>query len=75
MFAAYCAAQQLMRAVGVLGIVIAISTATVLFPTGDFVGFGVIGVGMVIGFIGLVRSNQADDALKEYQQTRPCTPQ
>ena len=43
--------------------------------TGTLAGGGVIGISLVIGAIAAVRSVQSEIARKEYQRTRPFTPQ
>ena len=54
--------------------VVSVSLATVFWP-GIFIGLGIVGLAAVVGCIGLVRSYQSDNARKEYEQTRPLTPQ
>ena len=74
LLAAYTAARLLMTALFVVSFVVSVSLATVFWP-GIFIGLGIVGLAAVVGCIGLVRSYQSDNARKEYEQTRPLTPQ
>jgi hypothetical protein len=75
LWAAYSGGSQLQRVIGIVGIAVAIVGTAIYGLTGTLAGGGVIGISLVIGAIAAVRSVQSEIARKEYQRTRPFTPQ